>query len=165
MAVAPSPPVGRDERSSLLEGWGEGFRSIDGAKPLTRIASVDAIPPLPQGERWDGASRASPATKFRRLTVVRSPDLIPPVELRARAFDFRPMFVRPFAQRFDRLPQPAAEIGQLIIDPRRNGREYGAGDQAVALQAAQRQGQHPLRDAADHALDLVEAARATSEHH
>src|SRR5437588_12846249 len=28
---APSPLVGRDERSSLLEGWGEGFRSIDRA--------------------------------------------------------------------------------------------------------------------------------------
>jgi hypothetical protein len=40
---APSPLVG--------EGWGEGLRSIDRAEPLTRIASVDAIRPLPQGER------------------------------------------------------------------------------------------------------------------
>ncbi len=33
------------------EGWGEGLRYIDRAEPLTRIASVDAIRPLPQGER------------------------------------------------------------------------------------------------------------------
>jgi hypothetical protein len=30
---APSPLVGRDERSSLLEGWGEGSRSIDSPQP------------------------------------------------------------------------------------------------------------------------------------
>src|SRR3984957_8402018 len=32
---APSP-LGRDERSSLLEGWGEGLQPIFGASPLTR---------------------------------------------------------------------------------------------------------------------------------
>src|ERR1700687_2171127 len=42
-AVSSLPLVG--------EGWGEGFRSLDRAQPLTRIASVDAIRPLPQGER------------------------------------------------------------------------------------------------------------------
>ena len=41
---------GRDQRSSLLEGWGEGVRSIDRSQPLTRIASDDAIRPLPLGE-------------------------------------------------------------------------------------------------------------------
>ena len=75
------------------------------------------------------------------------------------------MIVRPLAQRFHRLPQPTSEIGQFVIDPRRNGREHGARDQAVALKSAQRQGQHPLRDAADHALDLVEAPRAVAEQH
>jgi len=84
----------------------------------------------------------------------------------ARAgFDLRLMIRRPFAQRFDRLPQAASEIGQFVIHARRNGREHRARHQAVALEPAQRQGQHPLRDAADHALDLVEAARAASEQH
>src|SRR5882757_364057 len=32
------------------EGWGEGGRSNDGSVPLTRIASCDAIRPLPKGE-------------------------------------------------------------------------------------------------------------------
>ena len=40
--LAPSPLVG--------EGWGEGSRSIDTPQPLTRIASDDAIRPLPQWE-------------------------------------------------------------------------------------------------------------------
>src|SRR5258708_18756922 len=71
----------------------------------------------------------------------------------------------PYCARFDRLPPAAAEIGQFVIHARRNGREHRARHQAVALEPAQRQGQHPLRDAADHALDLVEAARAASEQH
>src|ERR1700726_3658954 len=75
------------------------------------------------------------------------------------------MIVRPFAERLHRLPQPAAEIGQFVIDPGGNGREHGAGDQAVALEPAQRQGQHPLRNAADHALDLVKASRPVAEQH
>ena len=75
------------------------------------------------------------------------------------------MIVGTFAQRFHRLPQPASEIGQFIIDPRRNRREHGSRHQAVAFKSAQRQRQHPLRDAADHALDLVEAPRAVAEQH
>ena len=56
---------------------------------------------------------------------------------------------RPFAERMDRHQQVAAELGQLIVDARRDRRKDGAGDEAVALQAAQRGGQHLLRDAAD----------------
>src|SRR3982074_2728977 len=37
----------RESRSPGGEGWGEGARSIDGPTPLTRIASGDAIRPLP----------------------------------------------------------------------------------------------------------------------
>jgi hypothetical protein len=42
LTVSHLSPCGR--------GLGEGVRSVDGASPLTRIASVDAIRPLPQGE-------------------------------------------------------------------------------------------------------------------
>src|SRR5665647_2353402 len=52
----PSPPVG--------EGWGEGFRSIVRAYPLTRIASDDAIRPLPQG------GEVAPSTLNRRSILL-----------------------------------------------------------------------------------------------
>src|SRR5882672_9091986 len=46
------PPAPVSPLSLVGEGWGEGLPSIDRPKPLTRIASDDAIRPLPQGERW-----------------------------------------------------------------------------------------------------------------
>ena len=55
--------------------------------------------------------------------------------------------------------QIAAERGQRVIDPRRNGRERRACDQAVAFETAQRQRQHALRNAADRPPQLVEAQR------
>ena len=58
---------------------------------------------------------------------------------------------RPFAERIDRHQQLAAEVGQLVVDARRDRRKDGARDEAVALQVAQRRRQHLLRDAADHA--------------
>src|SRR3954451_19470813 len=36
---------------------GEGLRSIDRPRPLTRLASHDARRPLPDGERWSIAPR------------------------------------------------------------------------------------------------------------
>src|SRR5579863_4267707 len=36
----------------LRSNSGEGAQSHERAQPLTRIASCDAIRPLPQGERW-----------------------------------------------------------------------------------------------------------------
>jgi len=39
---------------------------------------------------------------------------------------------RPFAQRHDRDQQVAAEVGQLVVDPGRDGREDRSGDEAVA---------------------------------
>ena len=65
--------------------------------------------------------------------------VVAPVEPRSRVFDLGLMIVGPFAQRLHRLPQPASEIGQFVIDPRRNGREDRSRDQAIALKAAQRQ--------------------------
>src|SRR6266851_2808560 len=79
-----------------------------------------------------------------------------PLDPRAALLNLGLMLHRPFAERFHRLPQSAPKIRQLVIDPRWNRREYRPRHQAVALKAAQGQRQHPLRDAADHALDLVE---------
>jgi hypothetical protein len=67
---APSPACG----PLVGEGWDEGFRPIDRAQPLTRIASVDAIPPLPQGERWAGVCGIGQRETFQinsRLDVTR----------------------------------------------------------------------------------------------
>jgi hypothetical protein len=47
---------------------GEGIRSIDTPKPLTRIASVDAIRPLPAGEVTDRPFHPSGSAKGRCRT-------------------------------------------------------------------------------------------------
>jgi len=50
MAVGSLPPAG--------EGWGEGFRSIDRVKPLTRIASLMRSDLSRKGERCIGHAGA-----------------------------------------------------------------------------------------------------------
>src|SRR5215471_10947336 len=45
------------------EGWGEGVRSIDGAKPLTRIAK--AIRPLPMGKVRPSVGRRHPSQVYQ----------------------------------------------------------------------------------------------------
>src|SRR6267378_5895521 len=79
------------------------------------------------------AARAN--SKFLNQTLVSSrlASLVAPIEPRARVLDLGLMICGPFAQRFHRLPQSASEVGQFVIDPRRNGREHGAGDETVAL--------------------------------
>jgi len=62
-----------------------------------------------------------------------------------------------------------SELRQRVVDAGRNGGEHRARDQAVTLQRPQRQGQHPLRNAAERAADLVEplwpvAERAHDQH-
>src|SRR5690348_6885440 len=51
------------------------------------------------------------------------------------------------------------ELCQLIVDARRDGGSHGAVDEAVALEVAQCQRQHPLRHARDLAPQLVETLR------
>jgi hypothetical protein len=87
------------------------------------------------------------------------------IKIVPRALDLRQMRERPFAERHHWHREPAPEIGQLVIDPRRDGRKHRARHQAVALQPAQGQRQHPLRDAVDHALQLIEAARSVAQQH
>src|ERR1700730_12392981 len=87
------------------------------------------------------------------------------VELGPRLDDVLHMAARPRAQRFHRLPQRAAETGQLVVHAGRNGCENGAGYQAVAFQSSEREREHSLRNAADHSFDRVEALRPVAEQH
>src|ERR1700736_1756597 len=91
--------------------------------------------------------------------------LVAPIEPRPRARDLWLVLHRPFAKRFHRLRQAAPEIRQFVVDPRRDSWKHRARDQPGALKSAQRQSQHPLRDAADHALELVEAPWTIAEAH
>src|SRR2546427_13035365 len=86
-----------------------------------------------------------------------------PVELGPRLDDVLHMAARPRAQRFHRLPQRAAKIGELVVHAGRNGWENGAGHQAVTFQSPEREGEHSLRNAADHSFDLIEALRPVTE--
>src|ERR1700689_1416700 len=85
------------------------------------------------------------------------------IEALAGAGDFRLVADRPGAQRGDGLQKIAAERRELIVDPRRNGGKYRAGDQPVAFQPAQGEGEHALRNAADGATQLIEAHGAWAE--
>src|SRR6202040_4029361 len=87
-----------------------------------------------------------------------------PVELFPRCEDLAHMSARPQAERFDGLPQSAAELGQFVIDTLRTGGEDRPRHQAVSLQSTQREGEHPLRNTADHPLDLAKALRAIADH-
>src|ERR1700761_3935220 len=56
------------------------------------------------------------------------------VEPLAGARDLQLVAGGPFAERRDRNQEIAAKRGQRIVDPRRNGRKYRAGDQPVAFE-------------------------------
>ena len=73
------------------------------------------------------------------------------------------MRARPRTERFHGLPQAAAELGQLIIHALRSRWENGPRHEAVPFQSTQREREHPLRNTADHPLDLIEAFRAITE--
>ena len=64
---------------------------------------------------------------------------------------------RPVSERLDRFAQADAEFGQFVINPRRDGRGDGAGEEAVAFEAAQAQRQHALGNAIDRAFEFGEA--------
>src|SRR5216683_3458102 len=86
-----------------------------------------------------------------------------PIEPFPRFEDLAHMSARPRTERFDGLPQGAAELGQRVIHPLRRGRIDSPRHQPVPLQAAQGEGEHPLGDAAHHPLDLVEALRPVAQ--
>ena len=73
------------------------------------------------------------------------------------------MSTRPQTERFHSLPQGAAEFGQFVIHTLRRGGEDSPRHQAVSLQSALREREHPLRNTADHPLDFIKALRAIAE--
>src|SRR5713101_6027363 len=83
----------------------------------------------------------------------------PRIEPAPRGLDRGAVLARPQAETAHRLEQRMAELRELVIDARRNGREQCAGHEPVALEPPERQGQHPLRDAAERAAQLVEPHR------
>src|ERR1700744_5400493 len=82
-------------------------------------------------------------------------DLAQPVKMSAGLGNLRLVADGPRAERRNRVQQIAAERCQRIINPRGNGRKYSAGNEPIALKAAQGQGQHALGDAADGAPQLI----------
>src|ERR1700730_299852 len=72
---------------------------------------------------------------------------------------------RPLAEWLDGFQSGAPELRQLVIHARRNCRQLCSLHQAVPLQSTKREGEHSLRNAADHAFDLVEALRTIAQQH
>ncbi|MNL28876.1 hypothetical protein D3C87_1505400 [compost metagenome] len=75
------------------------------------------------------------------------------------------IFRRPVPKRADRLLKGLAKFGEAILHPGRHFGIDGPRDQAVALEIAQRQGQHALRYTVDQALEFVEPQRAIAAQH
>src|SRR6266516_4595057 len=73
------------------------------------------------------------------------------------------MLVRPGHQRADGVQQGMAQRGERIVDARRHDRVHGPADDAVPFQAAEGDGQHPLADAVDGALQHGESPRAFAQ--
>lgn len=65
------------------------------------------------------------------------------------------MTFRPDPDLIEQIGQIAAQIGQLVLDPRRNDRKNLAPHQPVTLQNTKRLRQHLGRDAFDLALQLA----------
>src|SRR5580700_11293234 len=86
---------------------------------------------LGSGSRLD-KSAARRAAAQRRLAAC----FAAAVELLARAGDLRLIADRPRPERGDRGQQIASKRGERVIDARRDGREYRARDQPVALEPA-----------------------------
>src|SRR5215212_9661394 len=116
--------------------------------------SASSRKPMKPQPTWEGGTE-------RRwsglMTMFRSIEAPPGV------LDRRPVPARPQAKTADRFKQGAAQPGELIIHARGNCRKNSAGNQTVALQAAQRQGQHALRNAAERAANLIEPFPTTPQ--
>ena len=74
-----------------------------------------------------------------------------------------PVLARPRDERLDRVEQRGAERGELIVDPRRDDGKHRSGNQAFALELAEREREHALTDPLDLAAQFAEPARAVGE--
>src|SRR5437773_2706431 len=112
------------------------------ARTASRLASGSGIPSaLPGTERTAGIARRNSLTRaslFGRLPgVVGSPGGV----------DLVQVAVRPADQLADGGEQGAPHRGERVIDPRRDDRVNGPRHDAVPLQPAQGDGEHPGGDA------------------
>jgi hypothetical protein len=72
--------------------------------------------------------------------------------------------LRPLSERGHGLEQRAAQRREDVLHSWRDGGVDRSPNEAVAFESAQREGQHPLRDAFNHSLEFIEALRALTEH-
>src|SRR5262249_17935223 len=77
--------------------------------------------------------------------------------------DLDEVHVRPADQLPDRVKERLAQRGELVVDARRHGGVHGPGQDPVALQPPQRDGEHPGGDAVDAAQQLAESPRPVAE--
>lgn len=68
------------------------------------------------------------------------------------------VFRRPVRQGFHQVRQAVARRRELVLDLRWDRWVHSSGDKPIPFQPADREGQHPLRDAGDGALQLPETA-------
>src|SRR6266545_616620 len=70
--------------------------------------------------------------------------------------DVGQVLVGPLHEAADRVEQGAAHRRERVVDPGRDGRVHRAGDEPVAFQPAQGDGEHALADAVDYAAQVAE---------
>jgi hypothetical protein len=87
------------------------------------------------------------------------------VEGPTRGFDTGLMALRPLSKGDHWDSEVAPQIRELVLHARGNGREDRAGDQAVALQPAQRRSEHFLRNSPDLLPQLAEAPGSPAQRH
>src|ERR1700761_3690753 len=174
---SPRPAPGRrtGSRPATSTGWATPGRSpataATGAR--SRAARWSARPSCSGGAATTRTSTAfnGPLTVARGV-VLRARGLIggaglvggvPGVVAAARGVDVPGVAVGPVHQLPDGDEQRGAHRGQLVVHPRRDDRVHGPGHQPVALQPAQRHGQHPPGDPVDAPAQLAEPLAALAE--
>jgi len=87
----------------------------------------------------------------------------PTVEARARRLNGLAVLFGPCGEGHDGLDERAPEFGEFVVDARRGRGRHGARHQAVSLEAAECERQHPLRDPIDRSTQLAETHRSVSQ--
>jgi len=77
--------------------------------------------------------------------------------------DGRAVLSCPVGHRRQGVAKSATELRELVVNPWRNRRIYGARNQAVAFEPTQREREHALGDVLDRVAQLVEAHGAASQ--
>ena len=161
----------------LAAGLAERTTHVLGPLPARLVARPTQRHPaeLELLELPEGISRSSSgASKRRTVNSIRASRLS--AAARQSRGDGRPRIVggpgradvvgvrhRPLHQRPDRLEERAPERRERVVDARWHDRVHGSRHQPVALQPADRHGQHPLADPVDAAQQLREAPRSVTE--